>query len=100
EVRAVAAVEQVDAVEARVTGELVNLAQDLAELGGQARADRRIRGLLRLRDKRLCGLHQLGDRGDAVVGGLNGVERARHRVEQAAQVTGAVRQTLRGEVVD
>ena len=68
-----------------VGGELIDLGDDFAELGGEARADRRVGGLLRLGNKRLGRLHQLGDRGDAVVGGLNGVERARHRVEQAAQ---------------
>src|SRR4029078_6717757 len=43
---------------------------------------------------------ELGDRGDAVVGRLNGVKGGRHRVEQVAQVAGAVRQALCSEVVD
>src|SRR5262249_48119558 len=34
-------------------------------------------------------LHQLGDRGDAVVGGLHGLHRVRHGVEQVAEVAGA-----------
>ena len=40
--------------------------------------------------ERLCRLHQLGDRGDAVVGGLDRVDAVRHRVEQVAEVAGAV----------
>ena len=44
-------VEQVDAVEARVGRELVDLGPDGAELGGEARADRGVGGLLRLADR-------------------------------------------------
>ena len=52
----------------------VDLGADRVELGRQAGADRGVRGLLRLADERLGRLHQLGDRRDAVVGGLNRVD--------------------------
>ena len=79
---------------------VVDLAEDRVELGGEAGAHRGVGGLLRLADQRLGRLHQLGDRGDAVVGGLDRVDAARHRVEQVAEVAGAVGQALRREEVD
>ena len=92
--------QQVDAVEAGVARELGDLRADRVELRREAGADRGVGGLHRLRGKRLTGLHQLGDRGDAVVGGLDGVDARRHRVEQVAQVAGTVLQALRGEEID
>src|SRR6185437_15571422 len=77
--------QQVDAVEARVASELVDLGEDGVELRSQACADCRIRCLLRLADERLSGLNQLRDRRNAVVRSLNGLERVRHRVEQGAE---------------
>src|SRR5690606_12452043 len=94
------AAQQVDAVEARVGREPVDLLEQGVELRGQRGAHVGVGGLLRLADERLGGLHQLRDRGDAVAGGLDRVDAVRHRVEQVAQVAGAVRQALSGEEVD
>src|SRR5690606_32771534 len=94
------AAEQVDAVEAGVAGQLADLRQDVVELPGQGSPDVRVGGLLRLADQRLGRLHQLGDGGDAVVGGLDGVDGVRHRVQQRAEVAGAVVEALGGEEVD
>ena len=79
---------------------VVDLARIASNWAGEVGAHRGVGGLLRLGDQRLGRLHQLGDRGDAVVGGLDGVECAAHRIEQVAEVAGAVLQALRREEVD
>ena len=66
----------------------------------KGRLDRGVGRLSGLADQRLRRLHQLGDRRDAVVRRLNGIDGVRHRVEQAAQVVGAVVEALRREEVD
>ena len=92
--------EQVDAVEPGIGRKLVDLGTDGAELCGERCTDGGVRGLQRLAHQRLSRLHQLGDRGDAVVGGLDGVDAVRHGVEQVAQVAGAIAQALRRKEVD
>ena len=67
--------------------------------------DRRVAGggrlwrLPRLLGDRLCGFDQLGQRGDAVVGGLERFLRLADRVEQRVQVARAIAERLRGEEV-
>ena len=57
---------------------------------------RRLQGLL---GDRLRGFDQLGQRGDAGVGGLQRLLRLSDRVEQRVEVAGAVAERLRGEEV-
>ena len=83
-----------------VASELADLGDQGIELRGKARLGRGVIGLLSLADQRLRRLHQLGDRRDAVVGGLNRVDAVGHGVQQAAQGVGAVVEALRGEEAD
>src|SRR5260221_153653 len=68
--------EQVGAVEPEVAVELADLAADRIELRGKTRADRHVGRLLRLAGKSLRRLHQLGDRGEAVVRGQDRIDAA------------------------
>ena len=81
--RQIVAAKEIDAVEAGVARELVDLRQQRVELAGKGGADVGVGGLVGLADERLGRLHQLGDGGDAVIGGLNGVDAGRHGVQQA-----------------
>src|SRR4029077_20447425 len=71
-------------------------------LGGRALADRRVggrgtRGLLGLVGNRLCRLDEAGQRGEALVGGLERLLRLTDVVEQVVQIAGAELQRLRRE---
>ena len=95
------AVEQVDAVEARVAGELVDLGLDRVELRGEARADRRVGGLLRLAERAPApDCTSLVIEVMPLLAAWMVLTPFDIEFEQVAQVAGAVRQALRGEEVD
>ena len=74
-----------------IAGQLVDLGEHVVELAGERGAHGGVGGLLRLARGRLRRLDQLGDRGHAVIGGLQRLLRDADRVEQGVQVVGAHR---------
>src|SRR5581483_586273 len=93
----IVAVQQVNAVEPRVLGQLVDLREQVVELGGEVRTSRRIRGLKGLVRKRLRGVHKLLNGGDALVRGLHRLHGVRFSIQKIAEVRSAALQALRRE---
>src|SRR5204863_7795697 len=79
--------------------ERVDLSPNIGELCREGRSFGRIRSLYGLTSQCPARLDELGDRRNAVVRGLNRLDRTAHRVQQAAEVACTVAQRLRSEEV-